>query len=91
MSFFFDAKLRFALLASFWCGNNEPKRSEANQKISKKREAKLRVEEPKKNYFDPKLRFALFTYFLTRFALAQYFRIEMELKARSEASRQKKT
>ena len=28
-------------------GNNEPKRSEANQKISKKREAKIRVK--KKN------------------------------------------
>ena len=42
-NFFFDAKLRFALIASFWYGNNEPKRSEANQKISKKREANIRV------------------------------------------------
>ena len=59
---FFDAKLRFALLASFRYGNNEPKRSEANQKISKKREAKLRVEVP--NYF-------ILTYFLIRLASLQ--------------------
>ena len=31
---FFGAKLRFALLALFRRGKNEPKRSEANQEIS---------------------------------------------------------
>ena len=42
--FFFDTKLRFALLALFRYENIESKRSEANERISKKREAKLRVE-----------------------------------------------
>ena len=34
--------LRFALSALFLYANNEPKRSEANHKINKKRDAKLR-------------------------------------------------
>ena len=43
MFFFFDAKLRFALLASFRYENNKPKRSEANKKNNSKHEEKIRV------------------------------------------------
>ena len=66
--FYFCTKLSFALLASFWYGNKEPKRSEANQKIRKKRKSKLRVEVPNNFYFDANLCFALFTNFLIRLA-----------------------
>ena len=62
----FYAKLCFALLALFRYEKNEPKRSEANENISKKREAKLRVKIP--NNFDANLCSALFTYFLIRLA-----------------------
>ena len=55
-----------SLRALFWSGKNEPKRSEANQKISKKRGAKIRVKIVW--YFDAKLRFALFTYIFIRLA-----------------------
>ena len=89
--FFFDAKLRFALLASFRYRKIEQKRSEANQKISKNREAKLRVELP--NNFILTRIFAsrfLLIFDSPRFASAHYFRAEIKHKARSEASRQKK-
>ena len=49
-------------------GNKEPKRSEANQKISKKARSEASRRSTNQFYFDAKLRSALFTYFLIRLA-----------------------